>query len=444
MRKTSIDTVIRVKLKHRPGQLARLAALLADNGALLGEITTVRIGEDDTVRDITVETVDEDHTGRVIASVRSMPDVELHSVTDRVFESHRGGKLHSTSRVQVTQVADLRTVYTPGVARVARAIERDPELAWEMTSIGNSIGIFTNGTRVLGLGNIGPLASLPVMEGKAVLYDRFIGLSAVPVLVNTSEPEEFIDTVERLAVGFGGIHLEDIRVPDCFHIEEELIRRLNKPVMHDDQHGTAVVALAAVINACKLAGKDPSLARIGQIGLGAAGSAIARLAMIYGARDVLVTDPSPAAVERLTSRGARAVDLETLMRESDIVIATTGRPGLIPPGLVTKGQVIFSLSNPDPEIHPAEALAAGASFAADGRSVNNALAFPGLFRGALDVRSRSITPEMMLAAAEVIAGCAEPGAVVPSPLDLQVHQEVRRAVATKACSQGLAGTARAL
>jgi malate dehydrogenase (oxaloacetate-decarboxylating) len=442
MRKNSIDTVLRVRLKHKPGQLARFATVLAEQDAVLGEITTLRIGEDDSLREITIETADEPHTERVLTAVRAMTDVDLLEVVDRAFECHRGGKLHSSSRVEIRQLSDLRSIYTPGVARIARAIEQDPEKAWEFTSVGNSVGIFTNGSRVLGLGNSGPLASLPVMEGKAVLYDKFIGISATPILVNTLDPNAFVEIVERLSLSFGGIHLEDIRVPDCFQIEGELIRRLEKPVMHDDQHGTATVALAAVINACKLTGIELKRARIGQIGLGAAGSAIARLALTFGVGEVLVHDPAATALERVKDMGAHPTELLTLMHEADIVIATTGRPGLITQDMIRAGQVIFSLSNPEPEIHPGEALAAGAGFAADGRSINNALAFPGLFKGALDVRSKAITPEMMVAAALVIADYADPGVVVPSPLLPEVHQAVRRAAADTARKLGLANTAR--
>jgi malate dehydrogenase (oxaloacetate-decarboxylating) len=440
--KNSIDTVLRLRLRHRPGQLARLAAAVAEANALLGDITTLRIGEEDSVRDVTIETADEAHTERVIAAVRAVDGAELLDVTDRVFELHRGGKLRSASRVRVEHLRDYRAIYTPGVARVTRAIERDPERAWELTGVGNSIGIFTNGTRVLGLGPVGPLASLPVMEGKAVLYDVFAGLSATPVLLDTLDVKEFVSIVERVSVTFGGIHLEDIRIPDCYRIEEELKARLDKPVMHDDQHGTATVALAAVINACKRTGVALGRARVGQIGLGAAGSAIARLMMAHGVGDVLVHDRSDEAMAWLQRLGARPVDLATLMREADIVIAATGRPGLIDPKSVRAGQVLFPLSNPDPEIDPDEAIRAGAAFASDGRSINNALAFPGLFRGALDVRSRAITPEMMIAAARTIASLAEPGEVVPSPLSKSVHQAVREAVATEARNQGLAGTAR--
>jgi malate dehydrogenase (oxaloacetate-decarboxylating) len=442
MRKTSVDTVLRVKTKHRVGQLARLAGAVAEEGGLLGDITTLRSGDDFTLREVTVETDDEEQRDRVIAAVRAVDGVELLDAIDRVFDLHKGGKLHSTSRMELRHQRDLRYIYTPGVARVARAIEREPERARDLTTIGNSVGIFTNGSRVLGLGNVGPLASLPVMEGKAVLYDKFVGISATPLLVDTLDVREFVDTVLRMSLTFGGIHLEDIRIPDCYRIEEELIERLDKPVMHDDQHGTATVALAAVLNACKMTGVELGRARVGQIGLGAAGSAIARLMMAHGARDVLVTDRSEDAMRWLGDQGARPVDLATLMREADIVVAATGRPGLIDPKWIRPGQVIFPLSNPDPEIQPVDAIAAGAAFCSDGRSINNALAFPGLFRAALLVKSRAITPEMRIAAARAIAACAEPGEVVPSPLQRHVHDAVVEAVAAAARAQGLENTAR--
>jgi malate dehydrogenase (oxaloacetate-decarboxylating) len=274
-----------------------------------------------------------------------------------------------------------------------------------------------------------------------VLYERFSGISATPILVDTHDPREFVDTVVRLSCSFGGIHLEDIRIPDCFWIERELKRRLGKPVMHDDQHGTATVALAAVLNACKATGVDPRRSKLGQIGLGAAGSANARLALAYGVADVLVTDTSPDAVAAVVADGARAATLAGLLAEADIVVAATGRPGLIAAKDVRKGQVIFALSNPDPEITPADALAAGAAFAADGRTVNNALAFPALFRAALAIRSRAITVEMMIAAAETLAELARPGDVTPNPLDAGVHEAVVAAVVDRARGLGLAGTA---
>lgn len=442
MRKYSHDTIARVRLRHRPGQFAHLASVIADNGGLVGEISTFSIGENDTVRDITLETDGEAHTARVLDAIRALPDVELLATTDRVFEAHRGGKISTTSRGRIETLSDLRYIYTPGVARVALALQRDPDLAWDFTGIATSVGIFTNGSRVLGLGNIGPLASLPVMEGKAALYDRFAGISATPILLNTLDPAEFIETVVRASVGFGGIHLEDIRMPDCFRIEEEVAARLAKPVMHDDQWGTATVALAAILNACKLIGVDFRASRVGQIGLGAAGSAIARTALAYGAREVLVSDLSADACARMAGFGASVTDMATVMRESDIVVATTGRPGLIRPEMVRRGQVIFALSNPDAEIDPDVAVAAGAAYAGDGRSINNALAFPGIFRGALDVRAREISPAMRLAAAEAIAAHADPGELVPNPLDLRVHAAVRKAVSDTARAQGIANTAK--
>jgi malate dehydrogenase (oxaloacetate-decarboxylating) len=442
MRKYSHDTIVRVRLRHRPGQFAHLATSIADAGGMVGEISTVSIGENDTVRDVTVETDDEAHTARLVAIIRALPDVELLTVTDRVFEAHRGGKIRTTSRARIETLGDLRYIYTPGVARVALALQRDPDLAWDFTGLGTSVGIFTNGSRVLGLGNIGPLASLPVMEGKAALYDRFAGLSATPILLATLDPATFIETVVLASTGFGAVHLEDIRMPDCFRIEEEIAARLGKPVMHDDQWGTATVALAAILNACRLTGVDFRASRVGQIGLGAAGSAIARTALAYGARELLVADPSAEACARMAGFGASVTDMATVMREADIVVATTGRPGLIRPDMVRRGQVIFALSNPDAEIDPDVAVAAGAAYAGDGRSINNALAFPGLFGGALDVRAKSITPAMRLAAAEAIAARAEPGELVPSPLDRAVHVAVREAVRAMAREEGLAGTAK--
>ena len=441
MRKYSVDTTIRVRMIHRAGQLAKLATAIGEVGGLLGEVSIVGYGEQDTVRDIIVETADDAHTERVLAAIRALPNYEIISVTDTVFEKHKGGKIQQTSRVELKDITALRTIYTPGVARVSRAIQKDPALAWEYTGIGNSVGIFTNGTRVLGLGNIGPLASMPVMEGKAVLYSTCAQVSATPLLVDTVDANEFIETVVKLSKTFGGIHLEDIRIPECFMIEQELKRRLKKPVMHDDQHGTATVTLAAILNACKKSGVDPKRSKLGQIGLGAAGSAIAKLALAYGMADVLVTDVSKEAVDAMEKAGAKGCTVDTLLQGADIVVATTGKPGLIRKDQVRKGQVIFALSNPDPEISPSDAIEAGAAFAADGRTVNNALAFPGIFRGAMSVRSSAITVEMLIAAAEALAECTREGDVTPNPLDPAVHETVWTAVARKATELGLAGKA---
>ncbi len=436
-----IDTVLLVRTRHRPGQLARVATVIAQEGALIGEISTLHMAEGLSTREITVETENEEHTERLVAALARTDGVEIVSVRDRVFDCHRGGKLHSTSRVELQHLSDLRYIYTPGVARVSRAIAEKPERAFDYTGLGRSVGIFTNGTRVLGLGDIGPVASLPVMEGKAVLYDRFAGLSATPILVDTKDVEEFVQTVVRVSRSFGGIHLEDIRIPECFRIEEELKRRLRKPVMHDDQHGTAVVTLAAIINVCRLTGIELRRSKMGQVGLGAAGSAIAKLALAYGVGEVMVTDRNPAAIAPLTAAGAHSTDLDTLLQRADIVVCTTGKVGLIKPEQVRRGQVIFALSNPYPEIDPDVARDAGAAYAADGAAINNALAFPGIFRGALAVRAGKIEPQMYIAAAEAIAASAGSDEVVPSPLSTSVHDAVTDAVSACATSLGLANTA---
>ncbi|HEY1100101.1 MAG TPA: NAD(P)-dependent oxidoreductase, partial [Myxococcota bacterium] len=400
VRKQSFELIVRLRLSHRPGQFARVANHVAKEGALLGDIRTLQRGDEEITRDVTIEANDEAHGRAVIEGIAAMDGIELVSTRDPVFETHNGGKLQIVPTTPIETVADLRNIYTPGVARVTTAIAKDRELAWKYTGIGRTLGIFTNGTRVLGLGDVGPLASLPVMEGKSALYSRFANLTAFPLVVAENDPQAFVDLVVRLSSSFGAIHLEDIRAPDCFVIEDALIERLEKPVMHDDQHGTATAALAALISVAGRLGVDLSTATLGQIGLGAAGSAIAKLALEYGLKQVLVSDVSEAAVARVKGWGAVAVPLPELLQRADIVIATTGRPGLIDPKLLRPGQIIFALSNPDPEIDPITALQAGARFASDGRTINNALAFPGIFKGVLDVRARRIVPQMLIAAAE--------------------------------------------
>lgn len=428
MRQLNFDTTFTLKLPYKPGQLARLTQIVADEKGLIGDITIVELGDDYTVRTIVVETESEEHTRRIKAKFESLDEIKLLSTTDSVFDCHQGGKIHSGSRIPLNNVSDLRKVYTPGVSSVSLAIQKDPVLAYRYTSFGNSVGIFTNGTRVLGLGDIGPLAALPVMEGKAVLYDQLVGISATPILIQTKDPAEFVKTVLNLAPSFGAIHLEDIRSPDCFQIEDELIQKLKQPVMHDDQHGTAVAALGAVLVACERSSKNLKDAVVGQIGLGAAGSAIARLMLAHGVKKMCVSDTNESSVAWMRQFGATASSFTDIMQSCDIVIAATGKPGLIKSEMVRKGQILFSLSNPNPEIESHTAIQAGAAFALDGRFINNALAFPGLFRAALDTRSSKITNAMKLAAAKAIAQCTPADKLVPDPLERAVHQEVARAV----------------
>lgn len=417
------DVVFVVKNPHRPGMLGKLCTVIGEEGGLIGDTRAVFIGHDHIIREITVSVYDAPHLGAIERAIRERTQAEILDIKDVVFEQHRGGKIAIVRTKSATTVGELRNLYTPGVARVSKAVQHDPELAYEYTMLGNTIGIFTNGTRVLGLGDIGPLASLPVMEGKAMLYHQFVGLGAMPILVDTRDPDEFVSIVEKTSVGFAGVHLEDIRTPDCFFIEEELIRRLRKPVMHDDQHGTATVLLAAVINALKKVGRygDDRLV-FSQIGLGAAGYAIAKLLREYGYR-VIAYDPSTEACAHAARAGVEIISFDDAVA-ADVVIATTGKVGLITREMIRPGQIVFALSNPVPEILPEEALDAGAAFAADGKSVNNALAFPGLFKAAVEMRADSITSAMKIAAAEAIAELAEPDELVPSPFNPLVHSSV--------------------
>jgi malate dehydrogenase (oxaloacetate-decarboxylating) len=290
------------------------------------------------------------------------------------------------------------------------------------------VAVVTNGTAVLGLGNIGPLAGLPVMEGKAALFADLVGLSAVPILLEERRPDQVADIIARIHLSFGAIQLEDFAAPECFEIERLLRERLQKPVLHDDQHGTAVVALAALTNASRRAGKRWEESVIGQIGLGAAGLGIVRLLRAGGATHVLGADRSPEAVARLVALGGEGATVQSIMQRADIVIATTGAKGLIEPAWVRPGQVILALSNPDPEIEPLAARERGAAFAADGKGINNVLAFPGLFKGALAARAVRFTDEMLMAAARTIAAHAAGDALVPDPLDKSMHERVAAAV----------------
>jgi len=442
MKSSSIDTVLEVRLRHEPGNLASVAAAIAEHKGLLCEITTVRVGDEHTQREITVETDTTEQVARIIASIKAVPGAEVLSTRDRVMEAHRGGKIAVTSRLALESIRDLRTVYTPGVAQVVRAIQADPWTAATTTWRGRAVAIVTDGSRVLGLGDVGPLASLPVMEGKAVLYDKLAGLSGVPLVLSVESARELIETTVRISPGFAAIHLEDIRSPDCFEIEAQLRERLHKPVFHDDQHGTATAVLAAVINAAKVVGLQLDRATIGVVGLGAAGTAIASLINRFGVGVVLAHDPNPEAAARGARAGASIVSAGELYTHADVLVAATGRPGLIDPRHIRRGQIVFALSNPDPEIEPKTALAAGAALASDGRAINNALAFPSLVRAAIETRARTISGEMMIEAARTIASHAEPGELVPSPLDRALHDAVADAVARCAIATGMANTAR--
>jgi malate dehydrogenase (oxaloacetate-decarboxylating) len=438
----AMDCTYRLRIPHESGQLAKVATRISEYGGLIGDVVTINVARQEAIREITVELRDKEHAESLALGLNELPGIRVVWFHDRAFIAHDGGKLEVKGRRLIATNQDVRDVYTPGVARVSTAIAEFPQLAGRFTMIGRSVAICTNGSRVLGLGDIGPVASMPVMEGKALFYAQLVGVSAVPILIDTKDVDEFVDTVIRIAPGFGGIHLEDISTPECFEIERRLIEALPQPVMHDDVHGTAVVTMAAAIAACRQVDIRLDQAVVGQIGLGAAGYGIATLIHDAGVRRVMASDPNPLAQEHARGRGIEIVDLETIMREADVVVATSGRAGLITPDLVRPGQVILALTNPAPEIEPDVAVAAGAAFAADGTSVNNVLGYPGIFRGALMAGATAINLDMKRAAAWALAGLTVESELVPEVLDVAVHDTVAQAVREAAIESGVADPAR--
>ena len=432
-----IVKTLRVMITDQPGYLGRLTTAIGAEGGNIGDIRLISSGLTHNIREVTIYVDNDRHLEVILASIATVEGVIVEEVIDRVQKVHEGGKIAMKSRVEIKTIGDVRKIYTPGVASICRQIQHNPRLADTYTAIGNTVAIVTNGTAILGLGDIGPVAGMPVMEGKAVLFDHLVGISGVPILIKSKNIEHIVETIWHIAPTFGAIKLEDFAAPDCFEIERRLMEMLEIPVMHDDQHGTAVVVLASLLNATRFTGDRLQNAAIGIIGLGAAGTGIAKLLMAYGVKKIIGTDLNPGALEMLQTFGGEATDLAGVMERSQIVIATTGCPGLIKPEMVKNGQVILALSNPDAEIKPKEAMAAGASFAADGKSINNALAFPGIFRGALDAHATRINNLMLIAAAKTIASHAEEGELVPGILNDAVHKAVAAAVAKAAKDSGI-------
>lgn len=429
---------IRVRNKQIVGTLASLLSAISNEKGSVGEMKLLSDSMNTVVRDITVYAEDEAHMEKIIEAIRNNPGTQIDDIRDEVLEMHQKGKIAIRSRYDIDSIAKLRRVYTPGVADVCLKIAKDPALARKYTITSHLIAIITDGSTVLGLGDIGALAGMPVMEGKAMLMESLVGLSGIPILLATKDTDEIVETIANIAPTFAAIQLEDISAPRCFEIERRLQERLDIPVMHDDQHGTAVVTTAALMVATRRTGADLGKAVIGQIGLGAAGLATVKMLMKLTGNPVMGADLSQDALNRLAESGGIPSTLEEIMAKADIVVATTGVQGIIKPEMVRKGQIILALSNPNPEIEPEVALEMGAAFAADGKSVNNVLGFPGIFRGAVDANARSISDEMLLAAAMTLADLTQEGYLVPHPLNKSVHQAVARAVAEKAFEQGLA------
>ncbi len=424
---------------------AELIAKIDKTGARVSEITLMDMVEGGGLEyEMIVFTTGDDQMAEVTKAVESVENVEIIEILDMAMESHRGGTCEMRSRSPIPTNTDLRIVYTPGVARVCKAIEAEPELAREYTNIANKVAIATNGTAILGLGDIGPLAGLPVMEGKAAIFWEFAGVSAEPLLIDTQDPDEFINICEKLACGFGAIQIEDVKAPECFKITRELDAKLKIPVFHDDQHGTATIVLASLFSAIKKTGKKIADMTCTISGAGAAGTAVADLLMGAGVPDVILCDRAGAIYRGRTENmnDEKQALVERTNGENfsgTLAEAMKGRElfiGVSEPNIVTKEMVqamaadpiVFALANPVSEISLTDAYNAGASIYADGRMLNNALAYPGIFRGALDAGAEAITVKMMTAAADALASIVPEGELMPEMMDPRTHQAVADAV----------------
>ncbi|MDN5768631.1 MAG: NAD-dependent malic enzyme [Humibacillus sp.] len=441
---------------------SELAAAAASAGAEITALDVVESTHRDIVVDITANTEDEDHAARVSAAVDALEGVTVRKVSDRTFLMHLGGKLSVESKVELRNRDDLSRAYTPGVARVCLAIAANPADARRLTIKRNTVAVVTDGTAVLGLGDIGPAAAMPVMEGKAALFKRFADVDAWPVCLDTKDTEEIIMIVKAMAPVYGGINLEDISAPRCFEIERRLRDELDIPVFHDDQHGTAIVVLSALINALRVVGKNITDTKIVISGAGAAGSAIARLLHAQGAKNIIAAgragslhagetyaDEHRQWLAENTNPDNIKGTLHEVLVGADIFIGVSGPNILASEHIATMAPdaIVFALANPTPEIHPLDA-AKHATVVATGRSdfpnqINNVLAFPGLFRGLLDAAASDITTPMLVAAAEAIANCVSADElnasyIVPSVFDPRVAIAVAEAVVASAHANGLA------
>jgi malate dehydrogenase (oxaloacetate-decarboxylating) len=462
----SYSMTLRVEFPHEAGSLGKVLTAVGDAGGMIGAVDIVRMRQESSIRDITVNASDSDHGGRIVEAVDSLDGVRVINISDRTFLMHLGGKIEVRSKMPVKTRDDLSMAYTPGVARVCRAIADDRERAFNLTIKKNTVAVVSDGTAVLGLGDIGPEAAMPVMEGKAMLFKEFAEVDAFPVCLDTTDTEEIIQSVKNLAPAFGGINLEDIAAPRCFEIENRLKDELDIPVFHDDQHGTAVVVLAALYNALKIVDKKVEDLRVVVNGVGASGVACAKIMLAAGVKNIVGCDSRGIVHEGRegldTSKGWYAENtnpegltgtLPDAVRGADLFL------GLSVPDVLTlddvktmaEDPIIFAMANPDPEIRPEIAIDA-CRIIATGRSdypnqINNVLCFPGIFRGALDVRAREIDEDMKLAAAEAIANVVPEDSVsedyiIPSVFDERVAPAVAEAVAEAAHKSGSARRSR--
>ncbi len=436
--KGGIVRTLRFKFRNTPETSDKLTKAIGQAGVEIGKVSIVHKGKHYTVNDIEISLADEDALKKLIEWVSALKEVTIVRVMDDVLKLHQNGKIKMVGTVPIDSISDLRRVYTPGVADVCKLIQAHPEWKDHYTSIPYSIAIVTDGTAILGLGNIGAAAGMPVMEGKSALMYQFVGVKGIPILLDTTDTEEVIATIKHIAPTFGAIHMEDFASPRCFDIEGRLEKELDIPVMQDDQQGTAVVVIAGLINACKLTGVKLEKAKIGMVGLGAAGLIIGEFILRFTGNPTLGTARTEASIQRHVARGGIASNFDEIMQKADIVICTSGVRGLIKPEMIRKGQIIFALTNPFPEIMPEQAIAAGAAIATDGRTVNNLVGYPGIWRGTLDAKAKKINWAMYRAAILAIAGVTKEGELIPSPLDPKVHLAVTKSVARAAMESGMA------
>ena len=458
---TGFTLTIRAAYPNRVGMLGKITSAIGEAGGDIGAIDIVQSSRETMVRDITVAAGDADHGRRIVERVKAVEEVSLRSVSDPVFLLHLGGKIEVCNKVPVKTRGDLSAAYTPGVARICQAIYKEPLAVWSLTIKWNTVAVVTDGTAVLGLGDIGPEAALPVMEGKAMLFKEFGGVDAWPVCLATKDPDEIVRTVKAIAPVFGGINLEDISAPRCFEIEDRLKEELDIPVFHDDQHGTAVVVLAGLINALKVVNKKPEDLKVVVLGVGAAGVACTKILMSVGVKDIIGCDRAGALhkgrtehmnptkvwyAENTNPRQIRGT-ISDAIEGADMFLGLSG-PGLITVEDIKKmnrDPIVFAMANPDPEIAPEEALPY-VRVMATGRSdypnqINNVLCFPGLFRGLLDAHATTVNEEMKIAAAEAIAATVSARDlheeyIIPSVFDRSVARAVARAVAGAAYRTG--------
>jgi malate dehydrogenase (oxaloacetate-decarboxylating) len=458
----SYSFTMRMRLPQEAGAFARVAHAIGEAQAMLGAIDLVRVESDHVVRDITVACVDADHSEAVVSAVRRLDGVQVDSVSDRTFLMHKGGKIEVNAKLPLKTRDDLSMAYTPGVARVSLAIHRDRAAAWALTIKSNTVAVVSDGTAVLGLGDIGPEAAMPVMEGKAMLFKEFAGVDAFPLCIATKDVDEIVAFVKAAAPTFGGINLEDIAAPRCFEIERRLREELDIPVFHDDQHGTAIVVLAALLNALRIVGKRPEDVRVVVVGAGAAGVACTEIMLAQGVGDIVVCDRHgalyagdpelrPERVElaaRTNPRRARGRP-DDVLAGADVMLGVSGPGAVSPAGVRTMARdaIVFALANPVPEVQP-EHVRGDVAIMATGRSdypnqINNVLAFPGVFKGALEVRARTINEQMKLAAAQAIASVIpddqlHPDYIIASVFNRRVAEAVAEAVADAAIATGVA------